>query len=68
MKRIKSKGTTILVYEPSLPDNSTFFGSQVVNDLTLFKKKCAVIVANRFDPALEDVAEKVYTRDVYRRD
>ena len=68
MKRIKSKGATILVYEPSLPDNSTFFGSQVVNDLTLFKEKCAVIVANRFDPSLEDVAEKVYTRDVYRRD
>ena len=68
MKRIKSKGATILVYEPSLPDNSTFFGSQVVNDLTLFKEKCAVIVANRFDPSLEDVAEKVYTRDIYRRD
>ena len=62
------KGATILVYEPSLPDSSTFFGSQVVNDLMLFKKKCAVIIANRFDSSLEDVKEKVYTRDIYKRD
>ena len=61
-------GIISLVYEPSLPDNSTFFSSQVVNDLMQFKKKCAVIIANRFDSSLEDVAEKVYTRDIYRRD